>query len=134
MVYSTSYAYEASSGTKSETIGEKSIGSKYDHASASDAETREQGSPTIISDEREDKCGMQETSLRSTKISPATVVTASSEDPTPLFSFIKSRKWTNVVVRCRSAEKAEAGTWIVEKNIDGSVRWKLLPLHQVSVK
>lgn len=46
-----------------------------------------------------------------------------------LFNVIKSRDWSNVVKRCKSHNKNEAATWIVEKNSDGSLRWKLLPLH-----
>jgi hypothetical protein len=57
----------------------------------------------------------------------------SSSNPTQLFVFIKSKDWTKVVKKCRSnnrGDKDEASTWIVEKNTDGTVRWKLLPIHQ----
>lgn len=56
----------------------------------------------------------------------------SALEPTVLYELIKSRKWSAVVNRLRNQRSAadEAATWIVERNVDGSVRWKLLPLHQ----
>ena len=32
------------------------------------------------------------------------------------------------------AHPKEAMAWVVEKNRDNSVRWKLLPIHQVSIR
>ena len=57
----------------------------------------------------------------------------STLEPTVLYELIKARKWSAVVDRLRTERYAveEAGTWIVERNVDGSVRWRLLPLHQV---
>lgn len=56
----------------------------------------------------------------------------SALEPTVLYELIKSRKWSAVVNRLRNQRCAveEAATWIVERNVDDSVRWKLLPLHQ----
>lgn len=55
---------------------------------------------------------------------------ASSAKPTKMFMYVKERNWTGVVRRCMGDDKREAATWIVDKNIDGSMRWKCLPLHQ----
>ena len=59
----------------------------------------------------------------------------STLEPTVLYELIKARKWSAVVDRLRTERYAieEAGTWIVERNVDGSVRWRLLPLHQVRI-
>lgn len=62
--------------------------------------------------------------------SNASMLVVSSTNPTAIFTAIKDRNWTSVVSICRSGEQSHAGTWIVEKNVDGSLRWKLLPLHQ----
>lgn len=51
-------------------------------------------------------------------------------EPTKLFSMISKRNWASVVKRCKGDGSKEAKTWIVEKNRDGSVRWKSLPIHQ----
>lgn len=59
---------------------------------------------------------------------------ASSAKPTKMFMYVKERNWTGVVRRCMGDDKREAATWIVDKNIDGSMRWKCLPLHQVRIK
>ena len=56
----------------------------------------------------------------------------SSHNPTKLFSFVSKRNWTGAVKRCSGADKVEATKWIVEHNNDGSIRWRLLPIHQVS--
>jgi len=55
-----------------------------------------------------------------------------SDSPTLLYTYIKSGKWASVLKRCKSPEnsKSEAETWIVEKNMDNSIRWKLLPIHE----
>ena len=55
----------------------------------------------------------------------------SSSKPTKMFTYVKERNWTGVVRRCMGDDKREAATWIVDKNVDGSIRWKCLPLHQV---
>ena len=57
---------------------------------------------------------------------------ASSDNPTKLFSFVSSRNWAGVIKRSVGDDKKEVSTWIVEKNNDGSTRWKLLPIHKVS--
>uniref|UniRef100_A0A7S3Q0S7 Uncharacterized protein n=2 Tax=Chaetoceros debilis TaxID=122233 RepID=A0A7S3Q0S7_9STRA len=55
----------------------------------------------------------------------------SSKTPTKLFLFVTKRNWVGAVKRCKSSDgMKEASTWIVEKNADGSNRWKLLPIHQ----
>lgn len=54
----------------------------------------------------------------------------SSTNPTKLFSFVSKRNWAGAVKRCSGADKAEATKWIVEHNNDGSIRWRLLPIHQ----
>ena len=56
----------------------------------------------------------------------------SSKHPTKLFAFVSKRNWAGVAERCSGADKAEATNWIVEHNNDGSIRWRLLPIHQVS--
>jgi len=58
---------------------------------------------------------------------------ASSKDPTKLYSFVNKKNWAGAIKRCKGDTKDEASTWIVEKNNDGSTRWKLLPIHQVSL-
>lgn len=59
----------------------------------------------------------------------------SSSEPTKLFSYVHKRNWAAAVKRCKSEEYAiEARTWVVEKNRDDSIRWKLLPIHQVSLR
>ena len=62
----------------------------------------------------------------------APVDDVSSEYPTKLFAFVSKRNWAGVAERCSGADKAEATNWIVEHNNDGSIRWRLLPIHQVS--
>ena len=57
----------------------------------------------------------------------------SSSHRTKLFSLITKRNWSAAVKRCRGEGAMEAMTWIVEKNADDSIRWKLLPIHQVSI-
>ena len=57
----------------------------------------------------------------------------SSSRGTKLYSLITKRNWPAAVKRCKGEGAKEAMTWIVEKNIDGSICWKLLPIHQVSV-
>ena len=58
----------------------------------------------------------------------------SSSQGTELFSLIAKRNWLDTVKRCKGEQgMKEAMTWIVEKNADDSTRWKLLPIHQVSI-
>jgi len=59
-----------------------------------------------------------------------TMLVVSSTNPTAVFTAIKERDWSTVVNLCQNAPENHAGTWIVEKNVDRSIRWKLLPLHQ----
>ncbi len=59
----------------------------------------------------------------------------SSSEPTKLFSYVHKRNWAAAVKRCKSEEYAtEARTWVVENNRDNSIRWKLLPIHQVNLR
>jgi len=58
------------------------------------------------------------------------MLVVSSTNPTAIFSAIKERDWSTVVNLCLNAPENHAGTWIVEKNVDRSIRWKLLPIHQ----
>lgn len=55
---------------------------------------------------------------------------ATSENPTKLYTFVSARNWTGTIKRCVGEDKKEVSTWIVEKNTDGSIRWKLLPIHK----
>lgn len=56
---------------------------------------------------------------------------SNSDNPTKLFSYIAKRNWEVALKRCSGEKgKREAATWIVEYNADGSIRWKLLPIHQ----
>lgn len=53
-----------------------------------------------------------------------------SSATTILFDLIKNREWERVIQRCEECP-SEAAVWIVEdNNYDGSIRWKLLPIHQ----
>ena len=63
-----------------------------------------------------------------TRDSPGDV---SSKNPTKLFDFGTKRNWAGAVKRCKGEDKKEASQWIVEHNKDGTIRWKLLPIHQV---
>jgi hypothetical protein len=56
---------------------------------------------------------------------------ATMQNPTKLFHFVTARNWPAVIKRCMGEDKKEVSTWIVEKNNDGSTRWKLLPIHKV---
>lgn len=54
-----------------------------------------------------------------------------SDIPTKLFSFIAKRNWVAALKRLQVEEdRREAEIWVVEHNSDGSLRWKLLPIHQ----
>jgi ankyrin repeat protein len=54
-----------------------------------------------------------------------------SDTPTKLFSFIAKRNWVAALKRLQVEEdRREAEIWVVEHNSDGSLRWKLLPIHQ----
>jgi len=49
---------------------------------------------------------------------------------TTLFHLIKQKEWDRVLRRCEECP-SEASVWIVEdNNYDGSIRWRLLPIHQ----
>ena len=53
--------------------------------------------------------------------------------PTALYKAIENREWTSAVARARHSP-SEAGTWVYRLGGDGeTVRWKVLPLHQVHV-
>lgn len=63
-------------------------------------------------------------------VEPNQISVVTSDNPTKLFSFVSSRNWTGVIKRCTGEDKKEVSTWIIEKNSDGSTRWKLLPIHK----
>lgn len=53
-------------------------------------------------------------------------------NPTVLYRAIENRDWPAVIARTRHAP-SEASTWVYRMGSDGKmVRWKVLPLHQVS--
>ena len=56
-------------------------------------------------------------------------IVAYSDEPTRLYNLLKHNDWRGAIKRA-NAHPLEAKTWIVEKNLDGTVRWELLPLHQ----
>jgi hypothetical protein len=66
-------------------------------------------------------------------VEPNQISVVTSDNPTKLFSFVSSRNWTGVIKRCTGEDKKEVSTWIIEKNSDGSTRWKLLPIHKVGL-
>lgn len=49
-------------------------------------------------------------------------------NPTRLYKLIESKDWQGTVDRTRSNPE-EAQTWVMRKESDGKLRWKLLPLH-----
>lgn len=53
---------------------------------------------------------------------------AYSDEPTELYELLKGGDWS-AVIKAAQRNPAEARTWIVEKNTDGTTRWELLPLH-----
>lgn len=55
-----------------------------------------------------------------------------AQNPTKLFAFVSKRNWSGAVKRCTS-NSTEASKWIVEYNKDGTIRWRLLPIHQVGL-
>ena len=53
-------------------------------------------------------------------------------EPTVLYRAIETRDWPAVISRTRHAP-SEASTWVYRLGSDGkTIRWKVLPLHQVS--
>ena len=53
-------------------------------------------------------------------------------EPTVLYRAIENRDWSAVITRSRHAP-SEASTWVYRLGSDGkTIRWKVLPLHQVS--
>lgn len=49
-------------------------------------------------------------------------------NPSRLYKFIEAKNWREAVLRCQTNPE-EAQTWVMRKEKDGKVRWKLLPLH-----
>jgi len=112
----------AGSGGKTSKSSTASTGSVVDYVkNSAAAETRSPDSAPNRSDETREK---EESDL------PESFVT--SKDPTKLFSFVKKKNWAGVVKRCKGEDRKEASTWVVEHNADGKLRWKLLPIHEVS--
>ena len=48
--------------------------------------------------------------------------------PTELFKFLEAKKWNMVKERVEECPH-EAASWITRRGKDGSIRWKILPLH-----
>lgn len=51
-----------------------------------------------------------------------------NKNTTQLYRFIESKNW-DMVVRHLKTNPAEGATWVFRKEKDGSLRWKLSPLH-----
>ncbi|GKY91444.1 hypothetical protein MPSEU_000116700 [Mayamaea pseudoterrestris] len=49
-------------------------------------------------------------------------------NPTVLYDLVESSAWDKVRLRCRTHPE-EVRTWIIRRNPDGTLRWRLLPLH-----
>mmetsp|Transcript_8208 Transcript_8208/g.20204 ORF Transcript_8208/g.20204 Transcript_8208/m.20204 type:complete len:481 (+) Transcript_8208:77-1519(+) len=47
---------------------------------------------------------------------------------TKLYEMLESSQWNNVCSRCQTHPE-EVLTWVVRRDANGNVRWKLLPLH-----
>ncbi|KAI2508955.1 hypothetical protein MHU86_5450 [Fragilaria crotonensis] len=50
------------------------------------------------------------------------------KDPTPLYLELQKKDWEAAVSRAVT-DPGEARTWVVRKEFDGKLRWRLLPLH-----
>ena len=50
------------------------------------------------------------------------------ENPSPLYLFLQQQEWFEVVERLQSHPE-EATNWISRKEVDGKMRWRLLPIH-----
>lgn len=52
------------------------------------------------------------------------------KNPTDLYSAIERKEWEHAVdiIHSESAEE-QAATWVVRKEVNGKLRWRLLPLH-----
>lgn len=50
------------------------------------------------------------------------------DSPTRLYKFIEAKNWADAISRCKSNPE-EAQTWVLRKEKDKKVRWKLLPIH-----
>jgi len=48
--------------------------------------------------------------------------------PTEMFKFIEAKEWDMVKLRVEECPE-EAGSWITKRRKNGTIRWKLLPLH-----
>ena len=49
-------------------------------------------------------------------------------NPSKLYKLIEAKDWHASIMRTRSNPE-EAQTWVMRKEKDGKLRWKLLPLH-----
>lgn len=47
---------------------------------------------------------------------------------TELYEMLEASQWNSVCSRCQTHPE-EVQTWVVRRNADGEIRWKLLPLH-----
>jgi Ankyrin repeats (many copies) len=50
------------------------------------------------------------------------------KDPSGLYLELQKKDWNAAIARASSAP-VEAKTWVVRKEFDGKLRWRLLPLH-----
>jgi len=51
-------------------------------------------------------------------------------NPTVLYKLIESKQWSAVINRIK-LHPEEAAAWVTRRKKDGTIRWKLLPLHAV---
>eukprot|EP00980_Cylindrotheca_fusiformis_P008615 scaffold1830_cov117-Cylindrotheca_fusiformis.AAC.14 len=52
------------------------------------------------------------------------------KNPTDLYSAIERKEWDHAISIIHSDEAEEqAATWVVRKELNGQLRWRLLPLH-----
>ena len=49
-------------------------------------------------------------------------------DPSPLYRAVEAKQWDEVLKLC-DENPALASTWVLRKEKDGQLRWRLLPLH-----
>ena len=49
-------------------------------------------------------------------------------NPTALYISLLKKEWSNTIVRARASPE-EAKTWVSRAESDGSLRWRLLPIH-----
>lgn len=50
------------------------------------------------------------------------------DDPSPLYKAVEAKQWDRVIQLCEE-RPILASTWVLRKEHDGRLRWRLLPLH-----